>query len=407
MSHIIGRGRYRGETYPSTGSSSGSPSGIVPLSRQKFIDGDTGQTGLNGSVAEPFKTIAEFMASRGDASTDDAASNYVGWVMPTLVGYVEDVAFPPYVSTELRAASFSLTRGTTITGNVTWANVAGVNPADDAVVTTQNLRISGSFTVTDDAGAPDSFVFIDADGGVAEGGSLGSFDSNGATHLVDALFSNVSVGEIDAGTSSSSAAVGVFDCVVSGDILARVLAASDSTINSSAITVEATSPATFIGCTFTASTVLDCQLGAHFDGRSWTSFVENGGTRAATGTGTPVLVFGGYSGAGVEGAALTGASTSVSLDGTGATAGWTGQNSGNHYSTSNGTPTTVTLKTGGGELPGDTILITKTDLGANVLAVKNNAAATIGTIPTNSRGFVLARFDGSDWVFEEGGSLLA
>jgi hypothetical protein len=79
----------------------------------------------------------------------------------------------------------------------------------------------------------------------------------------------------------------------------------------------------------------------------------------------------------------------------------------NHYSTSNGTPTTVTLKTGGGELPGDTILITKTDLGANVLAVKNNAAVTIGTIPTNERGFVLARFNGSDWVFAEGGSLSA
>jgi hypothetical protein len=122
-----------------------------------------------------------------------------------------------------------------------------------------------------------------------------------------------------------------------------------------------------------------------------------------------VLVVGGYSGASVEGAALAAASTSVSLNGTGATAGFTGENSGNHYSTASVTPTSVTLLTGGGELEGDTLLISRTASVAADLAVVNGGvgAGTIGTIPTGTRGFVLARFDGTNWVFAEGGSLAA
>ena len=135
------------------------------------------------------------------------------------------------------------------------------------------------------------------------------------------------------------------------------------------------------------------------------SFVGAGGDRGTT----PVLVVGGYSGGAVEGGAITsGATASVSLDGSGSPTIPAG---GNHYSTAANisAATSVTLLTGGA-LPGDTILISKSDLGAGVLTVlASDGLTVIGQIPTLSRGFVLARFDvdTSDWVFAEGGSLLA
>jgi hypothetical protein len=121
-----------------------------------------------------------------------------------------------------------------------------------------------------------------------------------------------------------------------------------------------------------------------------------------------VLVVGGYLAGAVEGAALAAASTSVALNGTGATAGFTGSNSGNHYATASVTPTTVTLLTAGA-LVGDTMMITRTAVVAANLAVVNGGAGagTIGTIPTGTKGFVLARFDGTNWVFTSGGSLAA
>lgn len=411
MGSVIGHGRYARTTYPETGPGGGAVAAGVPLSRQRFIDGDTAQAGLNGSAAEPFKTIAQFMASRADVSVQDANANYVGWVMPALAGYVENISFPPYVSTELRGDSLSnvTPTGTAITGTVTWDNVnpSGGFAADAAVVTLHNLFVSGLFTVTDNGNSPLSLVFFGGDETGRESARLdGGFLSSGTEKLGEAIFYNALIGaDINAGTGAANAIVVLFNSVVHGSIIAKSFASFDSTIDAAAVTVSANSSAEFHNTDFQSSTVLTSVGGDNtFDGPSWQSFVENAGTRAA---GTAVLVAGGYNGGAVEGAALTGASTDVSLNGTGATAGYTGENSGNHYSTSNGTPTTVTLKTGGGEKPGDTILITKEDLGANVLAVKNNAAATIATIPTLSRGFVLARFDGSDWVFAEGGSLLA
>jgi hypothetical protein len=406
MGRILGRGRYIFGTYSETGSSGGPGAASVPLSRQRFIDGDTAQLGLNGSVADPFKTIAQFMASRTNASVDDATANYVGWLMPALTGYTESVAFPPYVSTELRADSISLIGGTVINGNLTWPNIAGANAASEALVSVHNIIVGGDFTVTDDVNAPTSVVVFSGDE-VRNLNSLlgGTFDSSTCTKLALVAFQGAGVGNINTGTTTTSAGVLLLESTCNGTIVALGITAIDSDIGASAITLEATTGvAQFVGCRFASAPVLTALNGALFDGTSWRSFMEAGGTRAA---GTFVLVVGGYSAGSVEGAALTGASTNVSLNGTGATAGYTGENSGNHYSSASDTPTTVVLKTGGGELPGDTMLITRTTLGTGALAVQNNAAATIGTIPVNARGFVLAQFNGSDWVFAEGGSMLA
>ncbi len=418
MSKSIGWGRYRTETYPqSPAAGGGGGAALVPLSRQRFIDGDTTQLGLNGSIAEPFKTIMGadgFMATRAaDAAiaTDNSLNNFVGWMMPALGGYVENVAFPPYAATELRADSFSgsTAGGVTITGDVRWDNVAGPQTPAGAGALLHNVSVSGSFTVTDDVDAPISNVVFGGDElslfDVILGGG---FVSSGTTKLQSALFLNAQIGGgIQAGTGVADATVAAFHCVVSGSVQARQLQAVDCFIASAAIACR--DGALFQDCEFSPGSTPALGVSnavANFDGQSWMSFMEAGGTRGA---GTAVLVVGGYNGASVEGLALTGAATTVTLDGTGAvTAGYTGENSGNHYTSTNDTPTSVTLETDGA-LIGDTMLITKGTFGANALAVINGGAGagTIGTVPTLARGFVLARFNGTNWIFAEGGSLLA
>jgi hypothetical protein len=384
----------------------------VPLQRQRFIDGDTPQTGLNGAAAEPFKTIAQFMASRTDNSVADVSANYVGWLMPALGGYTENVAFPHFSSTELRADSFSIASGVSITGDVTWPNTlsgGGDAATPAAVVAMHNISVSGSFTVTDGVEAPASLVIFGGDEIGRESVTLGGgFVSSATQKLSEVFFYNARIdNDIDAGTGALNAVVILLNSFCLGDITARGFASVNSSISASTIDVGAFG-ADFRDTEFGQAAVFTTAAGGTFDGTSWQSFIAIGGTRGA---GTFVLVTGGYSGGDVPGAALTGASTSVSLNGTGATAGYTGENSGNHYTAPAGDadPTAVTLLTGGGELVGDTMLITKAGLDANALAVINGGtgAGTIGTIPTNERGFVLARFNGTDWVFAEGGSLAA
>jgi hypothetical protein len=401
MGYLIGHGRYGRETYPTSAGNGGGGAAIVPLTRQRFIDGGTSQPGLTGSAAEPFKTIAQFIASRPDTSALDSQANYVGWVMPTINNYVENVSLPPYKSTELRADS----NGAGVTGNVTWNNVAGSNTPIAAICTLHNMSVSGAVTVTDDAGAPISIFIISGDELGDASAVIGEFVSNTTTKLGAVEFFNVTVNDVDTGTDIPARAgiVGVhttFNGAISGSIFEAI----DCILNVSTIAVNAIGGASFVGCDFIpgSNPALTCLAGALFDGPSWRSFLEAGGTRTA---GTIVLVVGGYSGGEVNGADLTSASTNVSLNGT--NGDFTGSNSGNHYVSQGATPTSVTLKTGGGELVGDTMLITRTSLSASNLAVKNNAGATIATIPTGNRGFVLARYNGVDWIFAEGGALAA
>jgi len=409
MSRVIGRGRYATETYPSgPGGGGGAGGASVPFARQRFIDGDTAQTGLNGSAAEPYETIEQFMTARDNTiSAADSAANFVGWLMPALAGYVEDVAFRARCSTELRADSMSVpgTGGVTIDGDISWTNTSGTAAAPAAIASLHNINVTGTITVTDNAESPELLFSISGD--EEPGGSsavIGGFDSSTTTTLASISLNNAQcTGDLTAGVAADSAVVILTGgSIITGDITAKALQCNNAVIDG-AVTVNAAGFAIFRASAFAGACALTAATSS-FDGDSWLSFLANGGTRVA---GTTVLVTGGASTALVEGAALTGASTNVSLNGTGATAGFTGANSGNHYTTSNGTPTTVTLKTGGGELVGDTMLITKTDLGANVVAVKNNAGAQIASIPTLAKGFVLARFNGSDWVFVSGGSMLA
>jgi hypothetical protein len=291
--------------------------------------------------------------------------------------------------------------GTVVTGNATWANIGGAFAAADAAVTVHNVSITGTFTITDDGVVP-SLFFFGGDEGVAIASLGGTFNSSTTTALQVAEFQNASLASINAGVAATGALVELDNCSVVGTVSARSLVAKNSSFNVSAFTLNATTgTGNFANCTFVlgSNPTLNPPGAVYtFDGPSYANFHEAGGSRAV---GVLVLVVGGYSNGSVEGTALTGAATSVSLSGAGATAGFT--NGGNHYSSASNTPTSVTLLTGGA-LKGDTLLITRTSIGTGNLTVINGGggAGTIATIPPG-RGFVLSRWDGTNWILLECG----
>lgn len=410
MSHLIGRRGYSRETYPTSPGSGGGASN-APLSRQRFIDGGTAAAGP-GAASAPFATIADFIASRPvGVSAQDSVANYVGWLMPCLVGYTEDVSFPPYVSTELRADSFSPVAapagGTVITGDLTWDNTGGSNAGDEALVVLHNISSTGDMSILDDVNAPVSAVVFSGDESPQSSSAIGAVDCRTTVKLLSITFNNTTVNNINADNTRADAAVAIMvGSSLTGVAAAKAFVASDSTISASVISAFVS--ANFAKCSFSPGTIPTVTAPfAGFDSTSWNSFLEAGGIR---GVGTVALVEGGSSGALVEGAALPASgAVSVSIDGTGATAGYTGEHCGNHYSTpaAFSGDITVTLKTGGALKVGDTMLITKSDLTAHLLVVHNNAGGQIATVPTLARGFVLARYNGTDWIFVSGGSLLA
>ena len=413
MSFVIGR-RHGRETYPLPPGIGGAQAALVPLTRQRFIDGGTVQTGRDGSVARPYLTIAEFTASRTKVSAGDSSANYVGWLTPKIGGYVENVSFPAGAATEIRADSYTPQGSATIDGTLNWTNTGGANDAIAPTATAHNCTVTGVFQVTDDIAVPSSAVIFGADEfGLASAVLVGGFVSNTTVRLATATFYNALVAGagIDAGSTGDSAAVAIISSIVAGaGIAARSLSVVDSSLDVPIITTS--DSAVFKNVDFTAggNPVLTSGGTAFFDGPSWISFLEAGGTRAA---GTIVLVKGGYNGGDNPGAALpTTGQTNVSLNGTGATAGYTGEDSGNHYSVVSDLTgdAEVQLLTGGGELAGDTMLITRvTTGGAFTLTVFNNAGATIGEIPVSSQGFILAEIPpgGTDWVLAQCGYLPA
>lgn len=390
-----------------TGATGSTGPGTLPLTRQRFIDQGTSSTVHNGSFAQPFSSITQFLRSRTNTtSVTEAAANYVGWLVPAVGAYIENVIFPAYCSTELRAPSFSLTTfvGAIIDGSVLWTNSGGSIVAfPSAAASIHNINVTFGITVTDDPTAPlSSFSFSgDTVSGELAGATLGGdFISSPCSRLQNVYFLNANVvGSIDCGSAGNSAALNLRDSTVQGNITSNGLIADGSIIDSPQITMAVAATASFRNCEFTGGALLTCPAGATFDGPSWRTLVSTGGGRVP---GTIILVTGGYSAAAVEGATLpTSGTTAVSLNGTGATSGYTGSNSGNHYTTPALTgASTVHLLTGGGELAGDTILITKSGSAAT-LNVTNNAGASLAIVLSGSIGFVLAQFNGTDWVLAE------
>ena len=411
MAHLIGRGRYKGESYPISAAVGSGGGGSNPLSRQRFIDGGTTSAGP-GAAGAPFKTIADFIASRTTVSPQDSVSNYVGWLMPSLNGYTEDVNFPPYVSTELRADSLSGANagfgGVVVVGDLNWNNAAGAQVGAAALVTLHNIAATGTLNIVDDVNAPPSAVAITSDEVSGLTSSIGAINCRTTTKLQQIFISNSSVlGGINADNVRANAAAVICNgAQIVGAIAASALDAINSAFGSPSINTFGLQ--TYARCTFgLGTTPLITTTQAEFDGSSWISFVEAGGTRAV---GTIVVVDGGADGALVEGALLptTGVNTNVSFDGSGASVGFTGENCGNHYSSTGlaADGASVTFVPSAIASTGDTMVITKTDLAAHALTINNGGAtpSLLATIPSGNRGFVKARFDGLNFVLVEIGT---
>jgi hypothetical protein len=411
MAYLIGRRGTARETYPEANAGGGSGSAIVPLTRYRFIDGGTVQAGLNGSVAEPFKTIAEFMASRSNASVADATAAYVGILTPALNGYAENVVFPPYASTELRANNLSFADGSAIAGTVSIPNVGGAHAAAEAVFVLHNIFATGALTYTDDGGAPTSLLILSGDEAYAASSLFASIDTHTSAHLTEVTLVNVGVtGNVNCGVGSANAS----------------LEAASSSFSSSAITAKSAgfqdcgfsdgtvftvsgggSNLVFTGCAFegdTAPSLVGSSLGAIavFDGPSWRSFLEASG---AIGANMVVLVVGGYGGGPVQGIPIGDVSATLSLDGTGAGGTWA--TGGNVYfqNTAITANRTIQFLKGGGEQVGDTMRVVRTvvDASGDHLTFEDDTGATIGTLAAANRGYFEVRYNGTHWVMTGGG----
>ena len=390
----------------------------TPLSRYKFIDGGALESTRNGSPsAAAFKSVPEWLASLGTTTTAaDSQAQQCALLTPCLAGYTGDVTFPAYRSLSLTADSLglaSLPGGVAIAGNAVWHNVAGTNHApSSAAVLEIGAPFTGNLTCTDDVVS--SVIVLSSEGSLPAGTNTGfvNIDCSAMSHLVSfGMFGRGCSGFCDLGatvplTANNGGVLGLTTC--------KSIVANQSSFGS--MTLAAASTSSFIGCGFAPNPVLTGTQTTivYMDGVTIRQFAASGGTRfpVASDVGPVIVVAGGYNGGEVQGANLpTGAGpTAVSLNGTGAAAGYQGSNSGNHYTSTGLTADSVVQVVNGGvEKGGDTLLITKSDLVAHTLTVKNNANTIVGVIPSAGRGFILVRYSvaAGDWVLAGCGSLAA
>lgn len=397
----------------------------TPLSRYKFIDGGAIESTRNGSPsAAAYKSVTEWLASLGTSTTAaDSQAQQAGFVTPCLAGYTENVTFPAYRCTSLLADSLGLplgTGGVVIQGNAVWNNVAGTNhaPTLDAILEI-NVPFSGTLTVTDDAVA--SVIICQSDSLLAGAPFFASIDAHTTTLL--ASISLIGVSCNGAANLGVNASMSLSNLGQVGGLLTCKFVLTNGAILASVTLPAGNSSSQIANTQFLASPVLTGGPGTIvvFDGVSIRAFSKALGARspAASDAGPAIVVTGGYDAGEVLGAALpTAADVSVSINGNVGTetAGYKGSNSGNHYVISGlGADHILTALTGGGEFPGDTLLITKTDLAAHLYTVKNAAGTTLGVIPSGGRGFIkLTRVGATayagitnDWALAACGSLAA
>ena len=390
--------------------------GLTPLSRLKWIDGGTTAPAAsqNGAaVGTPYSSFSAFLTAIGvGTSAADSQQPMVGMASPALAGYTENLTFPSRRNTVLKGQALALVGASSvITGNGTWANSAaggGVLPTAFASVSLVDLVLSGNFTVTDDATTVGELFFTSTVFGAQSPALGGNLVATGATALAAANFTGTGVtGTLTSTATATGAVVNGISALFSGAIVAKSVVGVNSTYAGN-ITIAAGASggnAAFIGCRFSGTPVITGGAGtvASFDGDSWYSFKETGGT-LVTCIATAV---GGYNGAPIPGAALSAANgintnVTVSINGAGASAAFA--NGGNWYTVPTATLTgnrTVTLGVLGGEKAGDTILISRIDVSANTLTVINGGGGggNVGILPVSVKGSILAAFDGTNWIY--------
>ena len=396
----------------------GGGAGAAPLSRLAFVDQGTTQTARTGSIAFPFSTVSQFLANIGVGATalDSTVTRGAFLVAPPTGSYLEALVIPAFRNVELIGQGFGgPATAVPIVGNVTWANsVAGGGlfpPIPLAQFAIHNINLTGNITVTDD-GTVGSVLALSGDELLgAQVAVIGNIVATGATNLQQILLSGINfTGNITSTSNATGAQVSLLNSQITGTgvITAKTLIAQNTTFSAMTLTVPSTAAPSFKNTTFGVGTAPSITGAAGtvatFDGDSWQSFLEAGGTV----TNVVVLVAGGSQAALVQNTTSLGnADVSVSLNGTGASAGLT--TGGNFYreTTALTGPHIVTVKTGGGELTGDTLDIVKTDTAAQTYTVKNNAGTTLAICPVGSKCWFRVQFNtvvAGDWGLVGGGA---
>jgi hypothetical protein len=389
----------------------------LALSRTKWIDGGTPIPAARqtGAVDAPYSTIGAFLTAIGvPSSANDAGTPYEALIGQALGGYTENPAIPAYRTITLGALTTAFP--SIINGNITWANIAGggaVAPAVVSILTLRNVQLatSGNITITDDGSSLSSLI-VQADDRLGALNVGGAITATGATKLNSI---NVSGARVVGAITSTADANGAHLLYANNATIANVTAksigqlttlttAEGARFTGTAYTVAAGQPAIFYRSRFTGvNPVVSGGVTANFDGPSWRSFREAGGT--VTGP-MVVLVVGGFRAGTVLGANLTDAALTISLDGGGATVGFTG--GGNYYAlpaATLGAGRILTLGNSGAKLD-DTLCVDRRDLTANTYTIKDAAGTTLYVFAAATGGTFVARFDGTNWVRAEVGNTL-
>jgi hypothetical protein len=436
MPSIIGRGRYARETYPQFSAGAGGSGTIPPLSRVLYVDGGT-QTPVpkqDGSIAAPYSTIGAALATI-PASTTSAEDNNSMWtilVAPCFGGYTNEggtVTVPAYRNVTICGLPGQVVAGfeaqlkaLVVNASLVWNNVANSPPGAvvpfESSLTLSNITFN-DFTMTDD---DSSFSFLQFLGNVVPTSSdffvvNGNVDTTGASALQDIIMGGAGVG----GTLNTNIHTGIemsdAKCLAIGNLnMAASLNLENTDTGGIGITTNfgigihhcgiGTCPITSTNGDIIVTdsvtlgpavlTATSSGSAVIFDGPSYLSFIEQGGTVNGV-----TLVIGGFLGAPVPGATINdpaappGSGLHISLAG------------GNYYRVkhTNIAVTEIDLDATNA-LPGDVIYIASQDPTGNLIIVVdsgtgNNVLSNSVDITSGltARGFIAAQWTGTGWTF--------
>jgi hypothetical protein len=370
-----------------------------PLARTKFIDGlTTAPAPQNGSIEAPYPTMSAFLASLTPPLTFvDASLPVVGLISPA--AYVEALAFPAWRNTVL----YGLSGEQQFVGTITWNNSdpgGGAAAPSTAVAILERCTGSGAsdVVVTGSGAVPGILALRSSVVRNVTGTGASNFQTltciDGSTILgVIALAATTRLTAQRAQLLGGSFAGGILG--------ANTAPLDDCTVNWATAAVAAGSSAWFQGCRFANPTVFSAGAAAHFDPLSYRNLIAAGGSVTAP---MVTLVTGGYQGAAVEGANLSGAADSiVSLDGGG---GATSALGGNHYTLVAAlTANHVCQAVLSGANEGDTMRLTRTGLGNFTYTIQDDTGATLVVFPANQRAFADLQVKGGHWVLTGMGTI--
>lgn len=344
-----------------------------------------------------YTTISAALTAIGvPTSTADADEEIVVIVAPGV--YTENLTIPAYRNITINGTVSNIL----VTGNVSWTNSAGggaVAPTSAASLSLSNLAISGNVTCTDDSSVFSTLQILQdlensSEQQIAVGGNI---DCSGAARLTQIALSNVQTfGNLLANSSASISAINCNLDTNDGDtVTCFSLNCFNCTLRFNTFNCYGSFDMTIFDGTPTFTLTVQRTF---WDAYSLFNFFEAGGSNATM----KIIVRGGFKSTSVSNATTTvSGTTSISMDGGGATAGFTF--GGNDYSivTLTGNQTLVLL-TGHSAQIGDTLRVNRSSIAANTLTIRNAASGgtILFTMPVSIASWAIFRFTGSAWVLD-------